>query len=132
MSYERKRRLILRRGERMIVVVKRAAGIFTLLALLGVGSGGFDFLHQLDYQRQTQGWAAVAAKHGTPVPPPVSRHDPSNCAICLTLHLPGITPGFSPVIAALGFLAITPLLRSSRPFVARLCLAIDCRGPPLL
>jgi hypothetical protein len=110
--------------------MRHLVGILTALAMLGIASGGIDYVHLQQVQRQTDEWLASQHAQGQPTPPPF-RHDSANCVICLILHLPLAALSVQAIVAALGLLAISDLLRPSAPALVRLVLPMDCRGPPL-
>jgi hypothetical protein len=123
--------------------MRKWAAIWLLLALAGISSGSFDFLHRLQHQRATAETLAalqaqadrvaaltgqkMPARHQTPTPLP---SDTSECAICLVLHSPLLIQALIVLLAFFGLLSIP---RREIPGIiptSRLVLAISCRGPP--
>src|ERR1700689_4637119 len=70
--------------------MRRVTGIAALLAVLGVGSGVLDYLHQANHQRQAAQWPKVVAKFSGQKASPLRSApvEPANCPICfwLTFH----------------------------------------------
>jgi hypothetical protein len=115
--------------------MRRLAVWLTFLALAGISSGGLDYLHQLDHQRQAALWAAAlqaaAGKHGpAPSAPRGNLPDAANCLICATLHAPLATQAFQIIIAAMALIIIASRIPPPTVVVARIALPIECRGPP--
>jgi hypothetical protein len=101
------------------------------LSFLALGTGGFEFLHNLQHAREDAEISALAEKANRSTPGPV-HHDESNCLIHFQLHLPMIFAGWVPLLVSVGvFVAFLTLLAatlvSQRPL-----LRLDCRGPPIL
>lgn len=103
--------------------MRRATGIFVLLAFAALASGGARYVHELHAHHHD------AAHHESE---PTPSHDESHCLIHALLKLPMLGGGFVPLLAFVGlfvaFLSLMPTpVRSRRPI-----LRLDCRGPPAM
>jgi hypothetical protein len=109
--------------------LKRLASIIVLFGVLGIGTGGLDFLHELTHQAEDARLDAFLKAAGLPVG--THHHDESNCQVCAQLHMMVLWMGWMPVLICLGlFVAFLTLL--DQPLIGRLQPArIDCRGPPV-
>src|SRR5436190_14210535 len=90
--------------------VRRFPLLILLFAVLSLGTGALEFVHNLEHQREDAIALAAARKAGAPQqPPPV--HNDSNCAVHAQLHLPTISIGWVPLLVFFGlFVAFVTLL----------------------
>jgi hypothetical protein len=107
----------------------RFASILLALAFLALGTGGLEFLHNLEHQREDARQASIALKSHQRIPA-APTHDESNCPIHFQLHLPIFFTAWTPLLVALGlFVAFLTLLAPSLN-TQRAYIRLDCRGPP--
>lgn len=93
-----------------------------------MSSGLMGYLHHhLEHEQgarlQTPGksWSQAPSEPG---------HDESRCAICMALHAPVLSAGYTPVLVLLG-LFVAFLTQLPRSFTSvRLLLTLESRGPP--
>jgi hypothetical protein len=115
-------------GGRKVAAVRRFAAILLLAGFLGLGTGGLQYLHEMQHAAEDARQDAAAKKAGLPVLP--HQHDESTCEFCAQLHLQFVVIGWVPILICLGLL-IAFLTLLDTPLIPRAIPArIDCRGPP--
>jgi hypothetical protein len=94
-----------------------------------LGSGGLQYIHNCEHQRDHARHAAMAAEHGLPLHP-TPLPDDTNCQIHAQLHLPVISLGWVPLLVCLGLFVAFLTLLTPEPVSHRPILSLPCRGPP--
>jgi hypothetical protein len=108
--------------------LKRIPSILLLACFLGLGTGFFEYFHEMQHAAEDARQAALLKAAGLPVRP--EHHDESNCQVCAQLHMSFVSTGWVPLLVCLG-LFIAFLTQLDTPLIPRLVPArIDCRGPP--
>ena len=106
----------------------RFASFFLVLCFLGLGSGGMEYVHNLQHDAEDAIEDAKARAAGLPAEQ--HHHDESNCHVHAQLHLGLVSTGWVPFLVALGLLVAFLTLRD-QPLIPRaMPVRIDCRGPP--
>jgi hypothetical protein len=111
-------------------VLPRRLSILLVLWFAALGTGGLEYLHDLDHAREDARVAQASKAEGRPTPPaPV--HDDSNCVVHAQLHAPLLGGHCVPTLLLFThFVPLDPPVN-----VLPLCRGapqrIDCRGPPL-
>jgi hypothetical protein len=111
-------------------VLPRRLSILLALWFAVLGTGGLEYLHNLDHIREDARVTAAANAEGRPTPAaPI--HDDSNCDVHAQLHAPLLAGHCVPPLLVLThFVPFEPpvnILPVCRGTPER----IDCRGPPL-
>ncbi len=113
---------------------RRLTSILLLVTFLGLGTGGFSYLHERQHAAEDAAEAVAdgaADRHGGR-PAEHHHHDETNCPRCAQLHLPMVAVAAPPPVVSVGPLVSTlSLVRRSlvcRPPPAQ----ADCRDPPVV
>jgi len=113
--------------------LRRVIGPILLVSFLALGSGLMEYWHNLQHEMEDAIEAAQAPRMGgqesTPTGVP-KHHDENNCPVHAQLHMPAMPVAWVPLLILMGaFVAFLSELAEQRAGV-RVCLNIDCRGPP--
>src|SRR4051812_17837387 len=97
-------------SKRMLLMLRRLASILLLLAFLGIGTGAFEYWHNLDNR--------------------TSSHDETNCPTHAILRSSALTSAAPPLLCRIDAqpdrVTILPASLPAQHAPTR----IDCRGPP--
>ena len=105
------------------------ASILLVAVFTALGTGGLEYLHNLEHQRSDRRHANLATKGGLPSHPnPLP--DDNNCKTHAQLHQPVSATGWTPLLVFLGLYVAFLTLLSPEPVSRRPLLRLDCRGPP--
>ncbi len=95
---------------------------------LGIGSGGLEYVHNLQHEAEDAREDALAKASGHSTED--HHHDENNCEVHAQLHMAIIAYSWTPLLIFLGiWIAFLSLL--AVPLIPRaLPTRVDCRGPP--
>ena len=94
--------------------MRRLTSILLLITVLGLGTGGLAYVHDLQHAAEDAREDRDAGAAGLPVEH--HHHDESNCHVHAQLHLPLIAAGWATMVVSLGLLpASPPPVRSACP-----------------
>lgn len=110
--------------------MRRIAAILLLASFAAMSSGLMGYLHHhFEYEQQAR---SQSLARSWSQPPDEPGHDESTCTICMTLHAPVMSAGYTPTLIFLG-LFVAFLTQLPRSFTSvRVPLTLDSRGPPSL
>jgi hypothetical protein len=104
-------------------LLRRFASILLVATFLALGSGGLEYLHNLDHQR-LDSRHADSASHPSPLP------DDNNCKTHAQIHQPVAATAWVPLLVFFGLFVAFLTLLAPEPVSHRPLLCLDCRGPP--
>jgi hypothetical protein len=99
------------------------ASILLVATFLALGTGGLQYLHNLDHQR-------VDSRHANSPSHPGPLPDDNNCETHAQLHQPVAAGGWVPLLVFLGLFVAFLTLLAPEPVSYRPLRCLDCRGPP--
>jgi hypothetical protein len=109
--------------------LRRFPSILLVAVFLAIGTGGLEYLHNLDHQRLDSQQADLTTKDGLPShPSPLP--DDNHCKIHAQLHQPVSVTAWTPLLVLLGLFVAFLTLLAPDPVSHRPLLRLDCRGPP--
>jgi hypothetical protein len=102
-------------------VLRRLSAIVLIGLFLALGSGGVEYLHNLDHAHED-------ARSRTPH----QQHDESNCVLHAQLRAPLLSAAWVPLLVCLGLFVAFLTLLVEQPVIHRPLNRLACRGPPAL
>lgn len=107
-----------------------AAAIILALAFLGLGTGVFQHLHELQHRWEDARADAVASASGKPIEP--HHHDESNCDVHAQILLAFFLQSCALIVHCVGALVTFLILFDLQCVAKQVARRPDCRGPPLV
>ena len=108
--------------------MNRATSYLLLFVFLSLGTGGAEYVHNLQHAAEDAREDAIAAASGHHSEE--HHHDESNCAVHAQLHMSFMSIGWVPLLISLGLLIAFLTLIATPLIPRRVPARADCRDPP--
>jgi hypothetical protein len=116
--------------KRAFVPMKFLAAYLLMFTFLALGTGGLEYLHNLQHAAEDARADAMAAASGQSHQD--HHHDETNCSMHAQLHIALFLFRTLPPLLGIGALLAILKLRLQHSIPLILLHRIDCRGPPAL